>query len=130
MRSLVVEDDDASRLVLEHLLREFGPTDTAANGTLGREALKVAVDSRTPYDLVCLDIMMPGMDGQELLAWYRGYEDLMGVAQHRLAKIIMTTALDDAQNVQDAMKENCDAYIVKPVTSDGLRSELESLGLV
>ena len=54
----------------------------------------------------------------------------MGIVQHQLAKVIMTTALDGAQNVQDAMKEHCDAYIVKPITGDGLKSELESLRLV
>ena len=79
------------------------------------------------YDLICLDIMMPGMNGQEALKLIREEESK---AKIKGSKVLMTTALDDSKNVMSAFKEQCDGYLVKPITTDKLKEKLLEFKLV
>ena len=67
MRVLIVEDDFVSRKILHNILLDYGECDIAADGKEAVEAFKLALDDNTPYDLICMDIMMPRMNGQEAL---------------------------------------------------------------
>jgi two-component system, chemotaxis family, chemotaxis protein CheY len=84
---------------------------------------------RRAYDLICLDIMPPEMDGQTLLREIRAIEDGSGTRGKR-AKIIMTTALGDFKNVSSAFWELCDEYLVKPTNRYKLLQHLGNLGLL
>jgi len=83
-----------------------------------------------PYDLICLDIMMPELDGHEVLRKIRRTEEENGVNSSNGVKIIMTTALDDPTNVVTAFKSLCDAYLVKPVHKSKLLDYLRSFELI
>ena len=74
MKALIVEDDFTSRLLLQGLLQPFGVCHVCINGKEAVEAFKIALDQKEPYDLVCLDIMMPEMDGQTALKEIRAIE--------------------------------------------------------
>ncbi len=65
MRILVVEDDFISRRLLCRFLERFGECDVAINGNEAVNAVEHALQAGAHYDLICLDIMMPEMDGQE-----------------------------------------------------------------
>ncbi|MCA1987263.1 MAG: response regulator, partial [Desulfovibrio sp.] len=65
MRVLIVEDDFTSRKLMQTILSPYGDCDVAVNGREAVEAFQNALNSAKPYDLVCMDIMMPEMDGQE-----------------------------------------------------------------
>ncbi len=130
MRSLVVEDESTSRRVLQHLLSAFGECHVAVDGAEGVEAYESAFAEGKPYDLVCLDIMMPGLDGQEVLRRIRAFEEQHGRAVGQGAKIIMTTALGDAENVMGAFKAGCESYLVKPIQREAVLKELDKLGLI
>lgn len=130
MKALIVEDDLTSRMLLQELLRKFGNSHVAINGTEAVEAVKIALDNNEPYDLICLDIMMPEMNGQEALKKIRAMEEKRGIISTRGSKIIMTTSLADLNNVTSAYSNYCDAYIVKPVHGDTLYQELEKLDLI
>ena len=126
MRILIVDDDAISRRTLEHILRSYGEIETAVNGRDAVAAFHLAMAQGRPFDLVCLDIMMPEMDGHETLMAMRDMYNKQWVRP----KIIMTTALTDPDNVKRAFLKYCDAYIAKPVTREVLISKLRSLGLV
>jgi two-component system, chemotaxis family, chemotaxis protein CheY len=81
------------------------------------------------YDLVCLDIMMPGMDGQETLKRLRAIEAELGVAAADRTKVIMTTALEDHENVMSAFSNACDGYVVKPIEKRKFLETLQEIGL-
>lgn len=126
MKILVVEDDFASRQILIRWLMDIGEVDVAISGNEALEVFSKALGT-DPYSLVTLDIMMPDMAGTTVLVRMRGlessYKDL------RRARIIMTTALSDAQTVKAAIQGQCDAYLVKPIQKPALFGKLKELGL-
>lgn len=129
MHSLIVEDDFVSRRLLQALLTPHGTVDVAVNGVEAVEAFRLAHDEGRPYDLVCLDIMMPQMDGREVLGRVRALEASRGIGGLQGCKIIMTTALDDYRTIMDSFRDQCEAYLVKPISRDTLDAELRRLGL-
>lgn len=130
MKFLIVEDDFAARRLLQLLLSEFGECFVAVHGQEAVAAFKQALTENDPYDLVCLDIMMPEMDGHEALRRMRQLEEQKGIRGLDGVKVIMTTALCDSQNILGAFREGCEAYIVKPVARHKLIQEMTKLGLL
>ncbi|NQV32146.1 MAG: response regulator [Phycisphaeraceae bacterium] len=126
---LVVEDDFPSCEVLKEYLLDYGQCTCAANGIGGVEAFTTALEAGTPYDLVCLDIMMPEMDGHEALTRIRHIEETHGIGSEPVA-VIMTTAKDRSRDMIQAFDEGCASYIVKPVDQGKLIAELKKLELI
>lgn len=129
MKTLIVEDDFTSRLLLQQLLKDFGPSHIAVNGAEAVAAARMALDSGEPYDLICMDILMPEMDGRTALKEIRALEEMRGITSTHGTKIVMITALDDTKDVMRAFYELCDAYIFKPIDKAKLLQELEKIGL-
>lgn len=129
IKALIVEDDLTSRILLQQLLKTFGPSHLAADGEEAVEAVRSALESRDPYQLICLDIMMPRMDGQEALRIIRDLEARWHLPYAQRARIVMTTALGDMRNVMEAYSELCDGYLVKPIEAARLRQLLATLWL-
>jgi two-component system chemotaxis response regulator CheY len=129
MRVLVVEDDFISRRLLCRYLEAHGECDVAVNGNEAVGAFKQVLLADERYDLVCLDIMMPGMDGQETLKRLRALEREHAVDVRERARVIMTTALEDHDNVMAAFSNDCDGYVVKPIEKKKFLSTLQEIGL-
>jgi len=130
MKILIVEDDFTSRLLLQELLKSFGSSHIAVNGKEAVEAVRIALEANAPYDLICLDIMMPQMNGQEALRQIREQEESRGILSTFGAKVLMTSALDDTKNVMDAFRSLCDAYMTKPINKAKLLEKLRELKLI
>lgn len=130
MRILIVEDDLTCRLVMQKFLKDLAPPDIAVNGKEAVEAVRIAMENGTPYNLICLDIMMPEMDGHEALRQIRRLEEERGGGPRQRAKILMTTALNDMDNVTTALTSQCDGYLTKPVQKAVLLELLHRLKLI
>ncbi len=130
MKILIVEDAFACRKILLGHLKQFGECDQAEDGIRAVNAVEIALQYNEPYNLICLDIMMPNMDGQEALREIRKLEAQYGKVGDDAATIIMTTAIDDQKNVYDAFRANIDAYLVKPISREQLFHKLEELNLI
>jgi two-component system, chemotaxis family, chemotaxis protein CheY len=130
MKTLIVEDDMTCRLLLEGMLKAYGKVDCVENGEAGVEAVREALDAKEPYDLICMDIMMPVMDGQQAVETIRDIEDSQGILYSDQARIVMTTALDDFGNVTKAYGNLCDLYVVKPIQKEPFLEELRRLKLI
>jgi two-component system chemotaxis response regulator CheY len=130
MKTLIVEDDQTSRFLLEQILSPYGPCAFAVNGKEAVEAYLKAMVAGNQYDLICLDIMMPEMDGQAVVKTIREMEETQGILSQNGVKIIMTTALEDPKNVVQAFKSLCDFYLIKPINKGKLLGCIRSLGLI
>jgi two-component system chemotaxis response regulator CheY len=130
MRILIVEDDITSRLLLTKMLEPFGTCDVAVNGKEALAAFRLASEQGEGYALICLDIMMPEMDGQAALKAIRGIEETANLRPSQSAKIVMTTALRDIENITTAHRELCDGYLVKPILREKLVALLKDLDLL
>lgn len=129
MRILIVEDDYSSQQLLKRYLQTQGETVIAEDGVKAVTAFQDALLSRRPFDLICLDIMLPAMDGQAVLTRIRAIEEERGIRGLEGCKVIMLTALRDAENIMRAFRSQCEAYLPKPISKDKLYREIRSLGL-
>ncbi|RKY54321.1 MAG: response regulator [Candidatus Neomarinimicrobiota bacterium] len=131
MRSLIVDDELTSRIILQKILSPLGECTIAVNGQEAMEAFILAKKNRMPYNLICLDIMMPGINGQTVLQHIRGIEEKEEIPRASRVKIIMTTARDDSKTIMESViKFGCDSYILKPINKIKLLSRLKELGLI
>lgn len=130
MKTLIVEDELTSRVLLREILKRYGVPSVAMNGREAVDAVRAALEAGEPFDLVCLDIMMPEMDGQEALKRIRQLEADAGVDADKRARVIMTTAHADRDNVLAAIQGQCDYFLVKPIDGRVLLDELRRMGLI
>ena len=131
MKILVAEDDFISRTVLQEILAPYGTCHLAVDGQEAMDAYEGALAAGEPYDLICLDIMMPKLDGQEVLQQIRAREKMSGIGGSDMAKIMMVTALDDPKNIMTALvKGSCEGYLVKPIRREKLLTQLRKLGVI
>lgn len=128
MRILIAEDDNTSARYMAGLLGRFGECTVVEDGELALKAYRTARDEGRPYEFICLDIMMPRMDGQEVLEAIRREEETAGLDPGKGVKIVMTTALGDVRSVMSAYKGGATAYITKPVLTERLYETMGSLG--
>lgn len=130
MKILIAEDDFTSRRIMKHMLSGYGDCDIAVNGLEAVEMFKAALAENSRYDLICMDIMMPEMDGHEALTKIRAHEAQIECDGEAGVKVIMTTALEDFDNVSAAFSEQCEGYLVKPVELKTLEELLRKLELI
>ena len=127
MRILIAEDDRLSRVFLKKFLSSYGTCDVAVDGMEALDAFMEAVKQKEPYDLLCLDIMMPRVDGLKVLKAIRVLEK-----QHNLKHtcIMMMTALADVEYGDQALELGCDAYAAKPIDTEKVESVMRNLKLI
>ncbi|HCX03876.1 MAG TPA: response regulator [Clostridiales bacterium] len=107
---LIVDDEKNIRMMLKHCLKERKyNTDIAINGD---EALNKIKENN--YDLVLLDIKMPGLSGMDVLKKVR--------ERGNNVNIIMMTAYGTIERAVEAMKLNAIDFLSKPFTTDEIRS--------
>jgi len=85
MKTLIAEDDASSRVFLHLFLSRYGECDIAVNGKQAVEIIRAARDEHEKYDLICMDLRMPEMDGQEAMREIRAQEAVAGKSSSRRA---------------------------------------------
>lgn len=130
MRVLIVEDDFYCRAMLHDMLRPLAQCDIAVNGEEAVFAFKRALDENQPYDLICLDLVLPEMDGQQALREIRALEQESS-GRRAETKVIVTSMLDDRKETHDAFfLGGAASYLVKPIEEKALLEELRNLDLL
>ncbi|MBP2627651.1 MAG: response regulator receiver protein [Firmicutes bacterium] len=130
MRILIAEDDLASRIFMKKFLSRYGDCDIAVNGLEALDAFLGALKEENPYNLICLDIMMPKLDGLKAAKAIRDIEQQKGIEGEARTKIIMTTALNDKTTIKNAYDAGCEAYAWKPIEIDKFLIVMGKLGLI
>jgi two-component system, chemotaxis family, chemotaxis protein CheY len=129
MRSLVVEDTRVVQMILEKLLEPYGECQVAKNGAEAIDAFHQAYGEKRPFDLVCLDMGLPDLDGREVLSKLRAFEEARGVQTDQKVSVIAITAASDTATVRSVV-EMGNGYIVKPISREKLVENLVRLGLI
>lgn len=129
MRFLIVDDDDVCRELLDDILQPYGERDFATNGDDAIDLFRAAVDSGRSYDAILLDIMMPGLDGQQTLKALRSIEQKQGTKSRDRVVVIMVSALADLEQIMTSVEKGCHSYVTKPIDEEQLLQELsDTLG--
>ena len=118
-RVLVVDDQPANIRLLEAILAPRGYD--VATATSGEEALEAI--SRTPVDLVLLDIVMPGLDGYEVCRRIRGQVDTAYLP------VVMVTASGEEEKIK-ALEAGADDFLTKPINQSELLARVASLARI
>lgn len=124
MKILITDDDFVTRNLIYGILMPFAKCDMAINGKAALDAFEQAWQEKKPYDLICLDVQMPEMDGHETLRQIRDLEDKMSLNGPERARVIMITAARDPESVMAARQSKAEAYLVKPIQKDRLIAEI------
>ena len=130
MKILIADDNRTALLLLESYLMVYGACELVEDGMKAVLAVGEALRKGQPYNLICLDINMPNMDGKKALLQIRRLEKDAGIQLGDGAKIIMTTVSKEAVDVLGSFAANCEAYLVKPITREELVNQLKTLGLL
>ena len=130
MKILLAEDDFVTRKFMTNFLSKYGECDVTVDGMEAVDAFMMALEDDAPYDLVCLDIMMPVMDGYQALMGIRNLEKERNISPEKAAKVIMTTALNDEKNVKMAFELGCTVYSGKPIDQERFEQALKKFGLI
>lgn len=130
MRILIAEDDLVSRKVLLKFLSQYGECDVTVDGLEALDAFLVALKENRPYDLACIDIMMPKLDGLQVAKTIRKLEKEYSIPSVTSTKLIMVTALSETEYVEQAFALGCEAYAAKPLDTVKLIQVMEKLSLI
>ena len=130
MKILLAEDDFVTRKFMVNFLSKYGESDVTVDGMEAVDSFMMSLEDEEPYDLICLDIMMPVMDGYQALVAIRKLEKEKNIPEDKAVKVIMTTALNEERNVKMAFELGCTIYSGKPINQDRFEQALKKLNLI
>jgi two-component system, chemotaxis family, chemotaxis protein CheY len=130
LNALIAEDDFTSRMFLQKLISPYGTCHVVMDGKEAVQAFQMAWEENKPYDMICMDIMMPNMDGLEAVRMIREMETQMGVKQINKVFIIITSSLSESDDITSSMKAGANWYLLKPIDGHVLLKKLRELSLI
>ena len=120
LRVMIVEDSSVSQIIAKEMMESHGAIVTLCDG--GKEAVELFERSITgTYDVIFMDINMPGMDGYETTDSIRSTDH----PQARKIPIIAMTAEALPDDIQMAMKAGMNAHISKPINTEKIVSAVK-----
>jgi HD-like signal output (HDOD) protein/FixJ family two-component response regulator len=129
MRILIVDDEMVSCTKLELIMEYFGDCQSVDHGDDALAAFHEAHRAGDPFNLIMLDINLPGMDGIQLLSAIRNAEKELNIEKSHRAKILMISSYRDKNRIVACIQSGCDDYIGKPFDLDLIRNKLGRLGI-
>lgn len=131
LRMLIIEDEPVNQQFLMLALRTHGDCLVVGSGEAGLLEHRQALVQSAPFDVIFMDIQLPGIDGLKTLELLRAAENDWEIPESRRARVIMTTALDDDQTASRAfIQGHAVSYLTKPFCAQQIADELSNLGLL
>lgn len=129
MNVLIVEDDIISQKIILDCLLEY-KCSLVSSAIEAVEMFQLALNQNNPYDLICMDIILPEFDGYETIKKIRTIEKKYNIPKEKTVKIIITTVLNDSRSLKKGFDLNCDAYAGKPINKKELINTIKSLNFI
>ena len=130
MRILIVDDDTTNTNLLASMVAKLGESETAHSGKEAISVFKSAWEDWRPFDLIFLDILMPEMDGCEVLIKIRELEKEKQIADKFKASIIMVSGVSEKEMVMACLRDGCDDFLVKPIETRLLFNKINNIRLL
>ncbi len=128
MKTLVVDDELVSRKKMQKIMDGFSECEAVESGSAAIAAFQKALENGMPFDLITLDVLMPKMDGTEVLYTIREIEKEKKIPKEKQVKILMVTSHSDKDTFITSIQAGCDDYIVKPFDREVIINKLEKIG--
>ena len=129
MKVLVVDDELVSRKKMDKIMTAFGQCIAVESGADALKAVEEAIGKGEPFDLITLDVSMPGMDGTEVMYEIRVIEEQRNIPKEKRSKVLMVTAQSDKDTVITCVQAGCDGYVVKPFDSAIMAEKIKKIGI-
>jgi two-component system chemotaxis response regulator CheY len=124
MRLLIVDDNPKNAKLLKAILSPYGECESVEGGKAAILAFEKAWNDWRPFSFIFLDIMMPEMDGEQVLANIRKTEQNKNINHHHRAKIIMFSARSDEDLFNRCVQRGCNDFIIKSFNKDTIFKKL------
>ncbi|MCG8632376.1 MAG: HDOD domain-containing protein [Desulfobacterales bacterium] len=128
MKILVVDDENISRKILVSKMKALGTCVAVDNSKKALAEMELADNKEDPFDIITLDVSMPGMDGRQMLKHIRTREIKNKVPKEERVKILMVTARMNMNTIKSCIKMGCNGYLTKPVSRFQLLQNLGKMG--
>lgn len=125
MRCLVIDDEPIARLQLRLLLEGRGPVEEAPDAIAGLQRIRDAIADNDPFDLVCIDLSMPGPSGIDAIKMVQEVDKKLRHGKH--TNVVVVTASDDQKDMRAALHQHVDGYLLKPVTPGQIVETIDPL---
>lgn len=128
MKILIVDDEEISRTILLSKMVHMGTCVAVNSAKTALAELDKANSENQPFDVITLDVSMPGVGGQELLEHIRKKEVQNKIPKNDRVKILMITARMNLGTINACIKRGCNGYLTKPVSEVQLIQSLSQMG--
>ncbi|MBU2510081.1 response regulator [bacterium] len=127
MKCLIVEDNRQSYELLQKMLEAYGFSDIAENGFEAFDLFKQAHADGEPYDVIFLDIIMPDLDGHEVLRKIRNWEK-QNIQDDPPVQVVMASSKSDTDTILSSYDDGCQHFFMKPYDKGELDELMEKMG--
>ncbi len=129
MKILVTDDNQVARKILCNFLNKYGQVDEASSGREAIEAVRHAL-KKNPYTVIFLDIIMPLIDGHDVLKTIRSLEKKAGCTGSQRSNIIMVTSVAAKETIDKSVQGLADGHLLKPIDQESITLQLQRLKLI
>lgn len=130
IKALIVEDVLIIQRLLEHILGDKAECIAVTDGKSAVQRFSQEYFNGVPFNLVCLDIFLPEMNGLDVLSYIRNFESEIKLKEDERSKIVMVTSVSSANTIKQAREKGCNGYIIKPFSIEDVQEELSRLDLI
>lgn len=130
MRVLLLEDVKLLQKMVKNFLKDLAVVEITESGTSALRLFKESIEKNEPYDAIFLDVLIPDIDGLQVLKEIRKIESDNNIPAENRSKIVMVSSVTDENTVKRALTAGCEGYIAKPFSKDRLIAELKNLKLI
>lgn len=133
IKSLVVDDDKLCASTFKLELSKYGECDIVNDGIAAIKAYEESINSGNPYKLMLLDIIMPNLDGGQVLKQIREIEEQKKINDIDKLRIIITTAYDDWYNrsiIISNLNPIYESFFIKAPDLHELVDKIQDLGFI
>ncbi len=123
MKILIIDDEATHRALLEDILSKW-PEHKVTSVASGQAALDLLKTNGYGFDVVFLDVKMPGLSGLEVL------QQLNESPLHRSLEIVMCSTFDDMPTIRKSLELGARHYMVKPATEKSVRKKLQQIARI